>query len=53
MKKFRVIERRDDYNSAHYIECNVCEQISPFAVKIENEFTIIFMDQVIEVEECK
>lgn len=51
MKRFRVIERRDNYNSAHYIECNTCEQISPFAVKIENMFTIIFMDEIISVEE--
>lgn len=37
MKKFRVIERGDNHNSAHYIICNICEQISPFAVKIENK----------------
>ena len=53
MKEFRIIERRDDYNSAHYIKCNTCEQISPFAVKIENQFTIIFMDEVIKVEICE
>lgn len=53
MKKFRVIELSDDYKSAHYVECTKCEQISPFAIKIDDTATVIFMDEIISVEEVK
>lgn len=57
MKKYRIVEGdRDveilgDYKSAHYIECNICEQISAFAVKINDSVTIIFMGEILSIEE--
>lgn len=53
MKKYRIIEKRFNDKSVHYIECNTCKQISPFAVQIEDQYTIIFMDEIISVEESK
>lgn len=50
MHKFRIIERGDNGNAAHYIFCNICEQISPFVVRIENQFDIVFMNEVLKIE---
>ena len=58
MKKFRITESSLVIDSdniekvTHYVECNTCEQISPFAIKIENTFTVIFNGEVLKVEEC-
>lgn len=57
MKKFRIVEgdrevkEIGDYKSAHYIICNTCEQISPFAVKVDNSVTIIFMGEILSIKE--
>jgi len=43
MKKYRIIEgdrevkELGNYKSVHYIECNKCEKVSPFAVKVDNK----------------
>jgi hypothetical protein len=52
MKRFKITEKgNDDFKSAHHIYCNTCEQTTPFTVKIENQFDIVFMDEIIKVEE--
>ena len=52
LKKFKIVERGNNgFLSAHYVYCNACEQINPFTVRIENQFDIVFMDEVIKVEE--
>ena len=56
MKTYRIIEgdlairELGDYKSVHYIECNKCEKISPFAVKIDDSVTIIFMSEILSIE---
>jgi len=58
LKKFRITESSLTINLdnvqkvAHYVECNICEQISPFAIKIENTFTIVFNGEILKVEKC-
>ena len=53
MKRFKVIEIKDNYKSAHYIDCEcICEQISPFCVKIDNNIIVTFMNEVVEVSDC-
>jgi hypothetical protein len=57
MKKYRIVEgdrevkEIGDYKAAHYIMCNTCEQISPFAVKIDNSSTVIFMSEILSIGE--
>lgn len=34
----------------HYIDCNIIEHTSAFAVKIENQFTIVFMHPIARIE---
>ena len=52
MKKYRIIEgdrevkELGDYKSVHYIECNKCEKISSFAVKVDDSITVIFMSEI-------
>ena len=53
MKSYRIITGYEDEKSkwdTHYIECNTIEQISAFAVKIEGQFVIIFMNPIMIIE---
>jgi len=56
MKTYRIIEGDRDikeigeYRSVHYVECNKCEKISPFAVKVDDSTTIIFMSEILSIE---
>ena len=56
MKTYRIIEGDRDvkelgeYRSVHYVECNKCEKISPFAVKVNDSITIIFMSEILSIE---
>jgi len=56
LKKYRVIEGErevkelGDYKSVHYIECNKCEKVSPFAVKVDDSITVIFMSEILSIE---
>lgn len=53
MKKYKIIEVNDNYKSAHYVECNSCEKISPFAIRIDNSSVVIFMSYIESVKECE
>jgi hypothetical protein len=56
MKTYRIIEGvrevndLGEYRSVHYIECNNCEKISPFAVKVDDSVTVIFMSEILSIE---
>jgi len=56
LKKYRIIEgdqevkELGDYKSVHYVECNKCEKISPFAVKVDYSITVIFMSEILSIE---
>jgi hypothetical protein len=53
MKRFQIKEVRDNYVSAHYIDCDyTCEQISPFCVKLDNSVIITFMNEIIGITDC-
>lgn len=56
MKIYRIIEgdqevkELGDYRSVHYIECNQCEKISPFTVRVDDSITVIFMSEIISID---
>jgi len=56
LKTYRIIEGHrkvkelGDYKSVHYIECDQCEKISPFAVKIDDSITVVFMSEILSIE---
>ena len=56
MSIYRIIEGNQeikelgDYRSVHYIECNQCEKISPFTVRLDDSISVVFMSEIISIK---